>query len=61
MKGIPNLVSIRSITRYAVALMTFEFAAGHRHLLGARPRWTSGWTTCEDQLPDGVTAGSRRW
>ena len=26
MKGIPNLVNIRSITRYATTLVTFEFA-----------------------------------
>ena len=51
MKGIPNLVSIRSITRYARGADDLRIRAGDRHLLGAAPRWTSGWTTWRTSCP----------
>ncbi|TDH58374.1 efflux RND transporter permease subunit [Dankookia rubra] len=56
MKGIPNLVGIRSITRYAVALMTFEFAPG-TDIYWARTQVDQRLDDLEEQLPDGVKGG----
>src|SRR5689334_13063664 len=51
MKGIPNLVGIRSVTRYAVALMTFEFAPG-TDIYWARTQVDQRLDDLESQLPD---------
>src|SRR5918912_2063385 len=56
MKGIPNLVGIRSITRYAVALMTFEFAP-ETDIYWARTQVDQRLDDLESQLPDGVSGG----
>src|SRR5512144_1430730 len=40
MRGIPNLVKMRSTTRYSVALLTFEFAEG-TDIFWARPHATA--------------------
>jgi cobalt-zinc-cadmium resistance protein CzcA len=56
MRGIPNLVGIRSITRYAVALMTFEFAPG-TDIYWARTQVDQRLDDLESQLPDGVSGG----
>jgi len=56
MKGIPNLVNIRSITRYATTLMTFEFAPG-TDIYWARTQVDQRLDDLEDILPDGVSGG----
>lgn len=56
MKGIPNLVQIRSITRYATALMTFEFAPG-TDIYWARTQVDQRLDNLEDVLPDGISGG----
>ncbi|GGC27104.1 cation efflux system protein [Siccirubricoccus deserti] len=56
MKGIPNLVNIRSITRYASTLMTFEFAAG-TDIYWARTQVDQRLDDLESQFPDGVSGG----
>ncbi|MEN0073441.1 MAG: CusA/CzcA family heavy metal efflux RND transporter [Paracraurococcus sp.] len=56
MRGIPNLVGIRSITRYAIALMTFEFAPG-TDVYWARTQVDQRLDDLESQLPDGVSGG----
>ena len=54
-RGIPNLVRMRSTTRYSVALMTFEFADG-TDIFWARAQVNERLQEVRDQLP----AGSRR-
>lgn len=54
MKGIPNLVNIRSITRYATTLMTFEFGPG-TDIYWARTQVDQRLDDLENQLPDGVS------
>ena len=56
MKGIPNLVSIRSITRYAVTLMTFEFAPG-TDMYWARAQVDQRLDDLKDTLPEGIAGG----
>ncbi|MBK1656980.1 efflux RND transporter permease subunit [Paracraurococcus ruber] len=56
MRGIPNLVGIRSITRYAVALLTFEFAPG-TDVYWARTQVDQRLDDLESQLPDGISGG----
>lgn len=56
MKGIPNLVNIRSITRYAVTLMTFEFAPG-TDMYWARAQVDQRLDDLKDTLPEGVAGG----
>ena len=58
MKGIPNLVGIRSTTRYAVALMTFEFAPG-TDIYWARTQVDQRLDDLASQLPDGVSRRPR--
>src|SRR6478609_3185149 len=55
-KCIPNLVGIRSVTRYAVALMTFEFAPG-TDIYWARTQVDQRLDDLESQFPDGVSGG----
>ncbi|MCW8085908.1 efflux RND transporter permease subunit [Sabulicella glaciei] len=56
MRGIPNLVSMRSTTRFSVSLMTFEFAAG-TDIFWARAQVGERLNEIDDQLPDGVDGG----
>ncbi len=56
MKGIPNLVNIRSVTRYATALMTFEFGPG-TDIYWARTQVDQRLDDLESQFPDGVSGG----
>jgi cobalt-zinc-cadmium resistance protein CzcA len=56
MRGIPNLVFMRSVTRFSVTLMTFEFAEG-TDIYWARAQVNERLNELEDQLPDGVTGG----
>ncbi|MFZ4409950.1 MAG: efflux RND transporter permease subunit [Paracraurococcus sp.] len=56
MKGIPNLVGIRSTTRYGTTLMTFEFAPG-TDIYWARTQVDQRLGDLESQLPDGVSGG----
>src|SRR6185503_3847469 len=56
MRGIPNLVQMRSTTRYAVALMTFEFADG-TDLFWARAQVNERLPDVRDQLPPGADGG----
>ena len=55
-RGVPNLVSIRSTTRYSTALMTFEFAEGV-DIYWARAQVNERLTSVMDQLPAGATGG----
>lgn len=55
-RGIPNLVSMRSITRYSVALMTFEFADG-TDIYWARAQVSERLQEVRDQLPAGTEGG----
>lgn len=55
-RGIPNLVSIRSTTRYSVTLMTFEFAEGV-DIYWARAQVSERLASVADQLPPGATGG----
>jgi heavy metal efflux system protein len=56
MRGVPNLVSMRSTTRYSVALMTFEFAEG-TDIYWARAQVNERLASAADQLPPGATGG----
>jgi cobalt-zinc-cadmium resistance protein CzcA len=56
MRGIPNLERMRSTTRYAVALMTFEFASG-TDIYWARAQVNERLQDIRDQLPAGTAGG----
>jgi cobalt-zinc-cadmium resistance protein CzcA len=56
MRGIPNLVQMRSTTRYSVALMTFEFADG-TDIFWARAQVNERLQDVRDQLPPGADGG----
>jgi cobalt-zinc-cadmium resistance protein CzcA len=56
MKGIPNLVKMRSTTRYSVALLTFEFADG-ADIFWARAQVNERLQGVRDQLPAGADGG----
>ena len=55
-RGVPNLVSMRSVTRYSVALMTFEFADG-TDIYWARAQVNERLQEIRDQLPAGTEGG----
>ena len=55
-RGIPNLVSMRSMTKYSVALMTFEFADG-TDIYWARAQVNERLQEVRDQLPAGTEGG----
>ena len=55
-RGVPNLVSMRSTTRYSVALMTFEFAEG-TDIYWARAQVNERLAAVADQLPPGAAGG----
>ena len=55
-RGVPNLVRMRSTTRYSVALMTFEFAEG-TDIYWARAQVNERLATVADQLPPGAAGG----
>ncbi len=55
-RGIPNLVSMRSTTRYSAALMTFEFADG-TDIYWARAQVNERLQEIRDQLPAGTEGG----
>ena len=56
MKGIPNLVRMRSTTRFAVTLMTFEFAE-RTDIYWARAQVNERLQQIRAELPDGVDGG----
>ncbi len=56
MRGIPNLVRMRSTTRFSVALMTFEFAEG-TDIFWARTQVNERLQEVRDQLPAGTVGG----
>ena len=56
MRGIPQLERMRSTTRYSVALMTFEFAAG-TDIYWARVQVNERLQDVRDQLPAGTSGG----
>ena len=56
MKGIPNLVRMRSTTRFAVTLMTFEFAE-RTDIYWARAQVNERLQQIRNELPDGVDGG----
>ncbi len=56
MKGIPNLVRMRSTTRFAVTLMTFEFAE-RTDIYWARAQVNERLQQIRGELPDGVDGG----
>ncbi|MCW5735631.1 MAG: efflux RND transporter permease subunit [Enhydrobacter sp.] len=56
MRGIPNLVKMRSITRFSVTLMTFEFAEG-TDIFWARTQVNERLQEVRDQLPAGTSGG----
>lgn len=56
MRGIPNLVRMRSTTRFSVALMTFEFAEG-TDVFWARAQVNERLQEVRDQLPPGTSGG----
>ena len=56
MRGIPNLTFMRSVTRFSVALMTFEFAPG-TDIFWARAQVNERLGELDDTLPNGVTGG----
>ena len=56
MRGIPNLVGMRSQTRYAVSLMVFEFADG-TDIFWARAQVNERLQEMRDQLPPGADGG----
>ena len=56
MRGIPNLVKMRSTTRYSVALLTFEFADG-TDIFWARAQVNERLADVRDQLPAGTDGG----
>lgn len=55
-RGIPNLVRMRSTTRYSVALLTFEFAEG-TDIFWARTQVNERLASVADQLPAGASGG----
>lgn len=55
-RGIPNLVRMRSTTRYSVALLTFEFSEG-TDIYWARAQVNERLAQAQDQLPEGVAGG----
>lgn len=55
-RGIPSLVRMRSVTRYSVALLTFEFAEDI-DIYWARAQVNERLSSVQDQLPDGVSGG----
>jgi cobalt-zinc-cadmium resistance protein CzcA len=55
-RGIPNLVKMRSTTRYSVALLTFEFADG-TDIFWARAQVNERLQQVRDQLPPDVEGG----
>lgn len=56
MRGIPDLVFMRSTTRFSVTLMTFEFAQG-TDIFWARAQVNERLQQALDDLPDGVSGG----
>ncbi len=56
MKGIPDLVQMRSTTRYSTTLMTFEFAEG-TDIYWARAQVGERLGQVADQLPRGISGG----
>ncbi|MBI0538548.1 efflux RND transporter permease subunit [Roseomonas sp. KE2513] len=56
MTGTPNLASMRSTTRYSVALLTFEFTEG-TDIFWARAQVNERLTQVMDELPDGTEGG----
>ena len=56
MRGIPDLVRMRSVTRFSVALMTFEFAPGV-DIFWARTQVNERLQEVRDQLPSGAVGG----
>lgn len=56
MRGIPNLVRMRSTTRFSVALMTFEFGEG-TDIFWARTQVNERLQDVRDQLPAGTVGG----
>ncbi len=56
MRGIPNLARMRSITRFSVALMTFEFAEG-TDIFWARTQVNERLQDVREQLPPGASGG----
>jgi len=55
-RGIPNLVGMRSTTRYSVSLMAFEFAEG-TDIFWARAQVNERLQEVRDQLPPGTDGG----
>jgi cobalt-zinc-cadmium resistance protein CzcA len=55
-RGIPNLVRMRSTTRYSIALLTFEFAEGV-DIYWARAQVNERLAQVADLLPEGATGG----
>jgi hypothetical protein len=55
-RGVPNLVSMRSTTRYSLALITFEFAEG-TDIYWARAQVNERLQEVRDMLPDGTEGG----
>ncbi len=55
-RGIPNLVRMRSTTRYSVTLMTFEFAEGV-DIYWARAQINERLAQVQEQLPPGASGG----
>jgi cobalt-zinc-cadmium resistance protein CzcA len=56
MRGIPNLVFMRSATRFSVTLMTFEFSEG-TDIFWARAQVNERLQQVMDDLPPGVQGG----
>ncbi|MDB5413240.1 MAG: CusA/CzcA family heavy metal efflux transporter, partial [Rubritepida sp.] len=56
MRGIPRLVFMRSVTRFSVTLMTFEFSEG-TDIFWARAQVNERLQQAMDTLPDGVAGG----
>jgi cobalt-zinc-cadmium resistance protein CzcA len=56
MRGIPNLVFMRSVTRFSTALMTFEFAEG-TDIFWARAQVNERLQQAIDALPEGAEVG----
>ncbi len=56
MRGIPNLVFMRSVTRFSVTLMTFEFSEG-TDIFWARAQVNERLQQVMDDLPPGVQGG----
>ncbi|MBY6242395.1 efflux RND transporter permease subunit [Methylosinus sp. Sm6] len=55
-RGVPNLVRMRSMTRYSVALLTFEFTEG-TDIFWARAQVNERLASVADQLPEGASGG----